>query len=360
MKKIISILLAVIMAFSMMPLTALADEVEISSDSIFETDFETEDISIPTKPLDYSAYDASVKFVEELDPTPYTEESFKALKDSIVPKNTLTTQAKIDRATANINTARTNLVKKSIAVNFLVVDSKDNLVQKKLTFAYGEEAELEVTETEEVATKWLLSTDEADTKLDVVGNSYSFVAKENVTVTAFTDVKAEDVEQVKVVKFLAINGKVVDIVYTADVDSVEMPEGPQVPFYTFLEWEKLDDLTFQAKYEFNPLCDGENHTFYLETINPGCETVGYLIFRCECGEAYSTEYVRPTGHRYEDGEEYCLNGCGKYNPNIEDESQSPETPSVQPEEPTTKPTEPEKNIEYGFDEGGYNNVVIMP
>lgn len=354
MKKIISILLAVIMAFSMMPLTALADEVEISSDSIFET----EEITFG---LDYSAYNAAIELVETLDPTPYTEESFQALLNSVEPKDSLNDQTSINNATAKITTAYTNLVKKSIAVNFFVVDSKDNLVQKKLTFAYGEVAKLEVTETEEVATKWLLSTDEADTKLDVVGNSYSFVAKENVTVTAFTDVKAEDVEQVKVVKFLAINGKVVDIVYTTDVDSVEMPEGPQVPFYTFLEWEKLDDVTFQAKYEFNPLCDGENHTFYLETINPGCETVGYLIFCCECGEAYSTEYVRPTGHRYEDGEEYCLNGCGKQRPLSDEELEhsTPDEPSA-PSEPTTKPTEPEKNSEYGFDEGGYNNVVIMP
>lgn len=351
MKKIISILLAVVMVFSAMPLTALAEDVVIDNQEILGAS------------LDYTAYDAIVTMVKELDKAPYTDETLEALANSIADRDSFETQEAIDDAVTAISTAYTNLAKKSFDVYFVVMDSNENIKQQKKTYFYGDEAEFEVTDTDEVATKWILSTDEADKKLNVSGNSYSMVVTESVTITAITDVAPEVVEQIQKVKFLSINGKVVDIIYTLDIDNIEMPEAPKVPFYNFDEWEKIDDLTYQAKYTLDPLCDGEHHSFYVETIKAGCDTVGYLIFRCECGEAYSTEYVRQTGHNFDNESEYCLNGCGKLNPNFDDlekaqPEETPTVPSTPDVEETTKPSEDE--IHPGFDEGGYNNIVIAP
>lgn len=349
MKKIISILLVAVLVFSAMPITALAEDVQIESQEVFSND------------LDYNAYDAIVQMVDELDSEPYTEESFNALLNSIADRDSFVAQEDVDAAVRAIGTAYSNLVLKSFEVNFVVIDSNENIKRTRQNYSYGEVAELNVGDTNEVASKWILSTDDEDIKLNATGNSYSMVVTQGVTITATTAVSAST-DEVKKVKFLAYNSKVVDIVYTYDVSNIEMPNAPKIPFYTFSEWQKLDDETYQATYTLNALCDGVHHTFYLETIKPGCETVGYLIFSCECGETYATEYVRQTGHSYDDNEEYCLNGCGKHNPNFEDENES-STPEEKPTTPADpqEPTKPsDERIDVGIDEGGYSNLVITP
>lgn len=352
MKKFISILLAVVMVFTTMPLVTLADEVYVDSDSFFD------DISVveETAP-DYSAYNSILKLVEALDEKEYTKESIDAVKATVVDKAELTTQDDVDNAVRKIAFAYANLEKNSFEIVFTIIDSNGDEETQTYTYYYGEEALFKVDNGENIY-KWIISDDESDKKLNSTNEELSLVIKEAYSVTAFTDVEVDEYE-LQQVKFLSFNGRIINVAYTNDISAVKMPEAPTIPFYYFTEWIKLNDFTYQAVYLSETICDGSHHCFTTMVAKPTCENTGYVIFHCACGETYSTDYTRPIGHNYEQGIKYCVNGCGKLSPEFEDEEQqsSPVEPT-QPREPTTVPEEQEKN--YGFDEDGYNNVVVTP
>lgn len=349
MKRLISVLLAVIMAFSTMPIIALADNVVdnvvIDSDEIFESS------------IDYSAYDSIVKLVEALDEKEYTKDSIDNVKSKVVSKDTLTTQEEIDNAVKDIAIAYAELEKNSFKVSFIVIDSQENEKIESYTYYYGDTASLSV-DNGEVPYKWIASSNKGDKVVGNNENDLSLIVNENCTILAYTDVKPEEKHQLQKVTFLSFNGKPIHIEYTEDVYNVEMPEAPTLPFYYFSEWIKLNDNTYQASYLSDMVCDGTHHRFTTMVAKAGCESVGYVIFQCSCGEAFSTDYTRPTGHNFDSVSKYCLNGCGKLNPNIEDESDSSEEGVTNPSEPTTEPSSTEDGYSIGND--GYNSIVIAP
>lgn len=346
MKKIITILLALTMMLSVMPISAMADEITVSSDSVFGEE------------LDYSAYDSIVKLVAVLDEKEYTKESISNVKSKIPARENLITQKQINDAVAEIASACSELEKNSFTIEFYIVDSNGEMQKQTFVYTYGEEFTLNADNGEEPY-KWVISTDDSDTKIESNAKEITLVADKACAIIAYTDIKPEVKEQLQQVKFLSANGKPVYIAYTTNPDEVEMPEAPELPFCRFSEWVKLNDHTYQASYLSDSICDGIHHRFKMMIAEAGCETVGYLIFQCSCGEAYRTDYTRPVGHDFDNEHKYCNNGCGTLNPNRDDyESSTPEE-STTPDAPT-KPEEPEKEDEYIFDEGGYSNVVIAP
>lgn len=344
MKKLVSILLALVMAVSFSTFTAYAEDVEINSNDIAGLN------------LDYTAFDNLITLINELDKAPYTDESLEALNNALVDRDSFISQKEIDDAIEDISTAFSNLERKQVNIVFTTVDSNENYTDEESTHLYGDVVDFEVKDTDEIAYKWMLSNDDGDKKLDAQGNNISIITTQDTNLVAFTDVAPEIKEQTKQVKFLSINGKVIDIINTTDVDNITLPDAPAVPFYVFVEWVKVDDLTYRASYKVNPRTD--DHKFTITVIDSTCDTYGYTIFECACGERYTTDYTRPIGHNYDNVSEYCLNGCGTLNPNIEEYSETEEGGSiVTPQEPTTQPT---PSVEPSFDNSGYSDVVIMP
>lgn len=349
MKKLFAILLSAVMVLSVFPMTALADEVELTYDEVND---------VATADLDFSAYDSIITLIHFIDNSMYTEESIEAMLDTVVDKDYLSTQADVDSAVKRIAEAYSNLQKKTYSVEFFTVDSEDNITNEKFSYSHGDMAEFAVEDTDEVIYKWVITRGDNDTKLDATSDVVSLVITEDVVITAYTTIAPEVAEQTQRVLFLAANGTPVSVVYTTDVNNVAMPAAPALPFYAFDEWVKLDDTTYQAHYTMSVECGDNNHVFTVTVINPGCESVGYLIFRCPCGEGFRTDYVKPTGHSFDDDIELCLNGCGMVNPNFDvEESASGDVEPTQPAEPTKPSKEPYVN---GVDEGGYNTYVLMP
>lgn len=349
MKKLFAILLSVVMVLSVFPMTAYADEVELTYDEI--NDYASAD-------LDFSAYDSIITLIHSIDNSIYTDESIKAMLDTVVSRESLDTQADIDSAVKRIAEAYSNLEKKTYTVEFFTVDSQDNITKKDMTFSHGDMAKFVVEDTDEAVYKWVVSRGDNDTRLDTTSEVVSLVITEDIVITAFTDVAPEIKEQTKRVIFLAANGTPVSVVYTTDVENVAMPAAPALPFYAFDEWVKLDDNTYQAHYTMSVECGDNNHVYTVTVVKATCDTTGYLIFMCPCGEGFRTDYTRPIGHNYDDNHKYCLNGCGMANPNVEEEEYSgSEVEPTQPAEPTKPSEEPYVN---GVDEGGFNTYVLLP
>lgn len=350
MKKIISVLLAVMMVLAMAPISAMADNATVDNDVVFD------DVSVSS--VDYSAYNSIVELVEALDEKEYTADSIANIKSKVVNKDSLKTQEQINAAVTEIAIAYAQLEKNSFSVSFIIINSKGERETEKHTYFYGDTASFNVDNGEELY-KWTVSDIEGDTKINTSENDFSLVIDKACTVIAYTDTKPEEKHKLQQIKFLSFNGKLIDIEYVESLDELEMPEAPALPFYYFSEWVQLNDNTYQAKYLSETICDGQHHRFTTMVAKAGCETVGYVIFQCSCGEAYGTDYSSPVGHQFDHINQYCLNGCGKLNPNMVDESSEPTEPSDSQE--TTTPAKPEAdNKEYGFDEGGYNNMVIAP
>lgn len=342
MKKIICILLSFVMLLSVMPMTALADEISIGIEDV-------------VNPVDYTAYDSIVAMINGIDKTPYTEDSLKALEDSIADRDSLFTQDDIDSAVKVIAEAYSNLVKKTVSIKFFVINSEGSFTRQDYNYSYGDTATFKVTDTEEKIYKWVKSVNDVDTNLNTQVEELSIIATEDMELVAYTDIAPEIKEQTKQVKFIGANGKTVYIAYTVDVDNVAMPDAPVVPFYDFDGWTKIDDTTYQASYTMNIACGDGQHVFTATVVPPSCVMYGYVFFTCPCGESFYTDYSKPTGHNYDAETGICLNGCGAVAP-LDDELASLDENIA----PTKPDSDVEKPYENGVDEGGYNTYVLMP
>ena len=68
------------------------------------------------------------------------------------------------------------------------------------------------------------------------------------------------------------------------------------------------------------------HSYTKTVVEPTCTEQGYTIYKCEtCGETYKDDYVKAKGHDFSNNAQFCLNGCGKVNPNYV----APDTSTVQ-------------------------------
>ena len=69
-----------------------------------------------------------------------------------------------------------------------------------------------------------------------------------------------------------------------------------------------------------------DHSYIKTVVEPTCTEQGYTIYKCEtCGETYKDDYVKAKGHDFSNNAQFCLNGCGKVNPNYV----APDTSTVQ-------------------------------
>ena len=68
------------------------------------------------------------------------------------------------------------------------------------------------------------------------------------------------------------------------------------------------------------------HSYTKTVVEPTCTEQGYTIYKCEtCGETKKADFVNAKGHDFSNNAQFCLNGCGKVNPNYV----APDTSTVQ-------------------------------
>lgn len=66
-----------------------------------------------------------------------------------------------------------------------------------------------------------------------------------------------------------------------------------------------------------------NHNYKSNVTNPTCTTQGYTTYTCACGDSYIADYVNALGHKDDNKDYKCDNGCG-----YEFEKPVPEDPSA--------------------------------
>lgn len=347
MKKIISIVLATIMVFCAMPITALAEEPTLDINEVMDAG------------LDYSAYDSIVAQVDALSDKEFTKESIASVKAAVADRDTLMTQDAIDNAIREIAFQIASLEKNRFTVDYIIHNSNEEEIVYSYVFSYGDVVSLNVSNGE-VPYKWVMSDSESDRLINNGDEDISVVVTDDCQITAFTDIAPEVKERLIEVRFLSFSGKTINIVYTDDIYNIDMPEAPELPFYYFNEWIQLNDTTYQASYLSENVCDGVHHRYMAVVTKAGCEQYGYALFQCACGEAFRTEYTAPIGHKYVEGEKYCANGCGTYMSSYFDNEYEDSDEPTDPVTPT-EPSQPEEsNEDYGFDKSGYNYIVVAP
>ena len=68
------------------------------------------------------------------------------------------------------------------------------------------------------------------------------------------------------------------------------------------------------------------HSYTKTVVEPTCTEQGYTIYKCEtCGDTKKANFVNAKGHDFSNNAQFCLNGCGKVNPNYV----APDTSTVQ-------------------------------
>ena len=68
------------------------------------------------------------------------------------------------------------------------------------------------------------------------------------------------------------------------------------------------------------------HSYTKTVVEPTCTEQEYTIYKCEtCGETKKADFVNAKGHDFSNNAQFCLNGCGKVNPNYV----APDTSTVQ-------------------------------
>ena len=69
-----------------------------------------------------------------------------------------------------------------------------------------------------------------------------------------------------------------------------------------------------------------DHSYIKTVVEPTCTEQGYTIYKCEtCGDTKKADFVNAKGHDFSNNAQFCLNGCGKVNPNYV----APDTSTVQ-------------------------------
>ena len=69
-----------------------------------------------------------------------------------------------------------------------------------------------------------------------------------------------------------------------------------------------------------------DHSYIKTVVEPTCTEQGYTIYKCEtCGDTKNADYVNAIDHDFSNNAQFCLNGCGKVNPNYV----APDTSTVQ-------------------------------
>lgn len=255
--------------------------------------------------IDYSAWN---KAAEESAPiltsgaSTYTAESFneyyELYKSALAVRQSATTQAEVDKATAMLLSAQTVLRKKSVTVTLQKVGANDTPTTIKTyeNHEYGTALEIDLATVDSSiknVEKWTISTDNGatTTKLSSTDTKLTLFVTKSATVTVYEVDEPTDSETVKYSKvvFLGKNGVVVDIKYVKQDDTKTPAElgvtVPTVPFYTSDGWD-------------NESITGTGKTIYVRakyTASPKDEDMCNVHFR-KWSRKYSYDsFVRPEG-----------------------------------------------------------------
>ena len=189
----------------------------------------------------------------------YTNESmaeYKTLADqAIALRNSATTQADVDKATAMLLSAQTVLRKNSVTVTLVYDNDGNEATHETKTVAYGDTYDAVSDKNVE---KWTVSTDggATTTRLNTYDKTVSIVVTKDVVIKAYqTD--EEQTEASSKVTFYGKNNVVVAVKYVAkDTALATNTVGvPKIPFYDEGKWDKEtvtgtgSDISVKAVYE---------------------------------------------------------------------------------------------------------------
>lgn len=201
--------------------------------------------------LDYTAYRAAVKVAKSIDRSVYTDASLAALDDTIVAEYTLNTQQDIDSATSLVETRYAELVYKSYNVTFIIEKGNGETESDTQSHSYNDEITLDVSYIDEDVYKWTVDQLGSVKKLPTDAKKVTLVVKGDTTVTVYTKEDVSVAEGLTKITYLSHKDKTIGIDYVSDIDDSTPPETPEIPFYDFTGWVKVDDTTFKATYHYN-------------------------------------------------------------------------------------------------------------
>lgn len=182
----------------------------------------------------------------------YTPESFKEYNALTTQagelRNSATTQAEVDKATAMLLSAQTVLRKRSVTVTLQKADANGNTTPIKTyeNQVYGTALDIDLATdapTIKNVEKWTISTDNGatTTKLSSTDTKLTLYVTKSATVTVYEVDEPTDSETVKYSKvvFLGKNGVIVGIRYVAENTELETNTVtvPQIPFYDNGKWD---------------------------------------------------------------------------------------------------------------------------
>ncbi len=206
--------------------------------------------------IDYSAWNKAAEESASIlisGGNTYTPESFNEYSALTTQagelRNSATTQAEVDKATAMLLSAQTVLRKRSVTVTLQKVGANGNPTPiTTYERDYGTELEIDLATADPTiknVEKWTVSTDNGatTTKLSSTDTKLTLYVTKSATVTVYELDEPTDSETVKYSKvvFLGKNGVVVDIKYVKQDDTKTPAElgvtVPTVPFYTSDGWD---------------------------------------------------------------------------------------------------------------------------
>lgn len=197
--------------------------------------------------VDFSAYNnACGEYVSILytQPSPYETTSYSAYKTKVDKlqglRNSVHSQADIDKITFDILFAKTELKKKTGTVTLTVYDQNNQEITgagKSYTSDYGEEITITPNTTYNVY-KYVIEKDGATS--EIYGQqSISYVVTGGATVKAYCNkVQTEDEKYTKVT--FVVGGKISDIKYVKPNETLDTSTANklQFPFFTTGKWDK--------------------------------------------------------------------------------------------------------------------------
>lgn len=229
----------------------------------------------------------------------YTPESFKEYNALTTQagelRNSATTQAEVDKATAMLLSAQTVLRKRSVTVTLQKVGANDTPTPiTTYERDYGTELEIDLADvapTIKGVEKWTISTDDGatTTKLSSTDTKLTLYVTKSATVTVYELDEPTDSETVKYSKvvFLGKNGVIVGIRYVAENTELETNTVtvPQIPFYDNGEWD-------------TPTVTGTGNTIYVRakyTASTNEEDMCNVHFDGKSRKYSYDSFVRPEG-----------------------------------------------------------------
>lgn len=212
--------------------------------------------------LDYSAWN---KAAEESAPiltsgaSTYTAESFneyyELYKSALAVRQSATTQAEVDKATAMLLSAQTVLRKKSVTVTLVYDNDGNEATHETKTVAYGDTYDAVSDKNVE---KWTVSTDDGatTTRLNTYDKTVSIVVTKDVVIKAYQTDEEQTAASSKVT-FYGKNNVVVAVKYVANGTALatNTVDVPKIPFYDNGKWDKEtvtgtgSDISVKAVYE---------------------------------------------------------------------------------------------------------------